>query len=894
VKRLLRTLVILGSIVAVCAAVLGAAWLVLTRRPAPDTSGRDIVSGIDASVEIVRDGSGVPHIYASSDRDLWFAQGYVHAQDRFWQMEFWRRIGAGRLSELFGETTLGTDQFIRTMGFPRIAAQEYERLSPEARAALDAYAAGVNAWIGDRRPGELALEFELLGLQGVDVQVAPWTPVNTLTWLKIMAYDLGGNFQDEIDRLELIRAVGLERTADFFPPYRGDEMPYVVTDSELERFLAETGLPAGSTPAGAVGSSGPLADAVANLPTRLVGGVDPGAPLALGRGGGVGSNNWVVSGDLTGDGRAILANDPHLSIQMPSIWYEVALHGPDIDVAGFSFAGVPGVVVGHNESIAWGVTNVNPDVQDLYIERVNPENVLQYEVNGEWRPMTVRYEEIDVRGRPEPVVMRVRETRNGPIVSDRGSLAGESGGAFTPPMGVADAARAAGGAPGPAAGAAAAGALTLTELSLRWTALEPNRTLEAVLALDRAQSFQEFRQAAALFEIPAQNLVYADVDGNIGYQLPGRIPVRHNHDGRLPVAGWVDDYQWDGYIPFDELPSVYNPPKGYIESANQPVVSGRYPYLVHLDTNHGYRARRIADLIESADGPITMDTVAEMQRDVYNLSADELIPFLVAAAEGVAEATADGEEWSPTAREVLAFVAETLNGWDRRMDVDSVGATVFAFVWQALLEEVFADEIPPDLWSKDRLLGDISRMQDAVARLMTDPHNPWWDNVNTPNSVETRDRILRLAMVAGWEAADAALGSRVSDWTWGTLHTATFRNRTLGESGIGIVERLFNRGPVSVAGGLQQVSSTDYALTEPFEVVHVSSMRMILAPGRWDAGRLVHTTGQSGHPYDPHYDDFIDLWRRGAYHAHNWSRAAVDAHAAETLTLVPAADESGG
>ncbi|HEC22225.1 MAG TPA: penicillin acylase family protein [Chloroflexi bacterium] len=842
-QKALRVTGIIVGVILVIALILGGVWLGISRRAYPRTRGTVELQGLTAPVEIYRDRYGVPHIYAQTAEDLFFAQGYVHAQDRYWQMEFWRRIGAGRLSEFFGEATLSSDIFLRTMGFARIAEQEYALADPETRRALEAYAAGVNAYTQSRRPAQLGLEFALLQWMGVEVEIEPWTPINTLTWAKVMAYDLGGNMEDEIRRVELIRAVGLDMAADLLPTYR-DDMPYIVPDEELD-YLS-----------GSARNAGDLLAHLDDVNTRLVGGFDPARSLALGRGEGIGSNNWVLSGDLTDTGAPILANDPHLGIQMPSIWYEIGLHcvekTPDcpFEVRGYSFAGAPGVIIGHNDRIAWGMTNVNPDVQDLYIERINPANPNQYEVNGEWVDMDLIPEEIIVQGEDEPYFLMVRYTRHGPIVTDMESMQDQAGFTIGPP-----------GFPE---------GLEFTALSLQWTALQPVETFRAILLLDKAQNYEDFREALQYFTVPSQNFVYADVEGNIGYQMPGQVPIRAGGDGSLPAPGWTDDYEWVDFIPYDDLPRAYNPTQGYIVTANNPVVSPEYPYLImnYGGFDHGYRARRIVEMIEEHPDGISLDDVATMQGDNLNLSALEILPYL------------EGLSFEDPA---LAEARDRLLAWDGQMHMDSPEAALYGYFWVALLSETFHDQLPEDLWP-----GGGSRTMVAVYWLLQEPDNPWWDDLRTPDVTETRDDILARALEKGYADGVEVLGERLDAWRWGDVHTATFANQTFGESGIGPIEAIFNRGPVAASGGTSIVNATSWSVDEPFLVNSVPSMRQIIDLGDLTNSRMMHTTGQSGHPGHRHYDDFIDPWRFIEYHPTLWDRAEVEASARELLTLRPA------
>ena len=722
-----RGFIIAGAVVILVGLIAACVVVWFFRSSFPRTRGTITAKSLEAPVEVLRDRFGVPHIRAASMHDMYFAQGYVAAQDRFWQMEFWRRIGSGRLSELFGKKTVGTDVFLRTAGFRRAAEQDYEAADLEEKNILQAYADGVNAYVADRKPRQLGLEFALLKLQGVPVKIEPWEPVNSLTWLKLMAMDLGANMRKELYTIDLIQSLGLARTQDFLSTYRYADMPVIVSDSELPSSLLRR-TAARLSPSVYPQPTDEQLAAIRGVSTRLAGGFDPATSLAFGTGAGIGSNDWVIGGSRTATGKPILANDPHLGIQMPSIWYEVDLSctateaqmgkpaGGPYHVRGFSFPGDPGVIVGHNDRIAWGVTNVNPDVEDLYIERINPENPNQYEVNGRWMEMKVHREEIKVFGQDDPVIVLARETRHGPIITDQEAFAGYKGFAINPhgefPMN-----------------------LELKALSLKWTAFMPNRTLHSVVLLDAARNFQEFRTALRYWDIPSQNFVYADVDGNIGYQMPGLVPIRKKGDGSVPSPGWTDDYEWTGFIPFDDLPYSYNPPKGYVATANNPVTTGRYKYFIGSDFDFGYRARRIVDMIENSSVKIAVADVQAMQGDVLNTFARELIPYLKALPL---------KSEAQTARDILA-------NWDDRMVPQSAGAAVFACFWQSLMEEVFKDKFSNSLWNPDTALENNSRQMNVISIMLKDPHHPFWDKPTTLDVQESRDDILALCSPEGGE-----------------------------------------------------------------------------------------------------------------------------------------------
>lgn len=818
--------------------LFSAAGILLVRRSFPQTEGEVRLHGLDGEVRIYRDRYGIPHIYASTPHDLFFAQGYVHAQDRFWQMDVWRHIGAGRLAEMFGKSQVKTDAFLRTMGWARLAEEELRRSSPEAIAIMTAYAEGVNAYLAERSGAALSLEYAILKLLNPHYHPEPWKPVHSLTWAKAMAWDLRGNIESEIERALLLKAFSPEQVADLYPPYPADH-PVIVEQFALSPLSHALPSRPVSSASGAEAALRNVADTLKHLEALL-------GPS----GRGIGSNSWVISGALTRSGKPILANDPHLGIQIPSIWYQMSLHCQPkqetcpYEVAGFSFAGVPGIVIGHNDRIAWGFTNNGPDVMDLYIERLNPEDPNQYEVNGAWVDFETVTEVIQVSG-GEPVVITVRRTRHGPVISEVYGLEkfGEQAGLELPEQFV---------------------------IALRWTALEPQYIFEAIWGFNKARNWEEFRRAARFFTVPAQNLVYADVDGNIAYQMPGQIPIRKNGNGMLPVPGWTDEYEWVGYIPFEELPFVLNPAEGYIVTANNQSVPRDYPYLITADWDYGFRAARIVEMLSTAPRPLGLEEVRQMQLDSTSLNARTLVPLLLALPMEGREAEAR---------------AYFLENWDYREEADSQAALFFERFWWNLIVQTFYDEPFPEGYFPEG--GD--RYYEVMRRLVEQPQSPWWDDRATPEVIEQRDDILRRAFRLTMQTGEEKYGKNFTRWpTWGEEHTATFRHRTLGQSGIRPIEALFNRGPFPTSGGESIVNATGWTLGTSFAVDWLPSMRMIVDLSDFNRSLTVHTTGQSGHAFHPHYVDLAPLWASGQYYPMLWDFASIATPEASLLILRPA------
>ncbi len=835
-------IVLLVTVLVLGIAGAGFGWWTV-QRSFPTTSGRIDVPGITAAVTVYRDDAGIPQLLAETDHDLFFAQGYVHAQDRFWEMDFRRHVTSGRVAELFGESQVATDAFIRTLDWRGLAEQEYALLDEASRAYYDAYAEGVNAYLDERGGAELSLEYAVLGLQNPGYAPEPWSPVDSIAWLKAMAWDLRSNLGDEMDRALLSTALPPEEVARLHPGYPWGAMPTIMEGMPAAPAAAEVA----PLPASGPGAATDDVDAERYAaPLTSLRALLDGMPELLGpEGGDLGSNSWVVSGALTESGMPLLANDPHLGPAMPSIWTQMGLHcvelGEDcaFDVAGFTFSGLPGVIIGHNERIAWGLTNLGPDVADLYLERVDGD---AYELDGVMVPLTLREETIEVAG-GDPVKITVRSTARGPIVTDIG----------TDFAAVAEGYPAASGAPDGA-----------YEVSLQWTALTPGTTAQAIFAINRARDWAGFRQAAALFDVPAQNLIYADVDGNIGYQSPGTIPIRKAGDGTVPLPGWTSANGWDGSVPFDAMPSVLNPERGYIVTANN-AVSTNGPMLTQ-DWDLGYRAVAIERVLQehvAAGTKLTAEDLSAMQLDTTDANAATLLPV-------IAELDLEGD---------AARGAALLDGWTGESDVDSAEAAYFAVFWRNLLNDMFGG-LPESTRPEG---GD--RWFSVVATLLGEPDATWW--TNEAEGIAGRDAMLAHALGAAWNEASDRMGGNSDTWRWGRLHTLTLTNQTFGESGIGPIEWLFNRGPYDLGGGSSIVNANGWDTRVGYAVDWVPSMRMIIDLGDFNASRWINLTGASGHAFDRHYADQTPLWQRGETLEWPFTITAVQDAARDTLHLRP-------
>jgi len=876
----------------------GAYWSISTVRASfPQTKGSITLDGLSGPVDVKRDGNGIPQIYASSDEDLFMAQGFVQAQDRFYEMDVRRHMTSGRLSEMFGKGQVKNDEFLRTLGWDRVAKKEYDTtLAASTKKYLQAYAKGVNAYLQGKDGKDISLEYAALGFTN-DYKPEKWTPVDSVSWLKAMAWDLRGNMQDEIDRALMTSRLGPKQIADLYPDYPYSRNQAIVTEGQYNQltktFEQGSGTSSGTSTSGTTGSSSSTAGSA--LQSQLSGlyNVLDDVPTAVGvNGQGIGSNSWVVAGKHTITGKPLLANDPHLSASLPAVWYQMGLHCRTVsskcqyDVTGYTFAGMPGVVIGHNGDIAWGMTNSGADVTDLYLEKLSGDGYLY---DGRTKPFTSREETIKVAGGTSKTIV-VRETNNGPLLSDRDDelvKVGKKAGVDTA-------------APDRGDGYG---------IALRWTALDPGTSMDAVFAMDRASNWTDFRAAARLFDVPSQNLVYADTKNNIGYTLPGRIPTRGKGDGSIPSPGWDPSYDWTGYIPQSALPYEYNPKRGYIVTANQAVIDkDKYPYTITTDWGYGTRSQRITDLIQSkidGGGKISTDDMRQMQLDNSSEIAKLLVPQLLKidiADKDVREAQ------------------KLLEGWDYTQDADSAAAAYFNSVWRNILKLAFGNKLPKELrvegqclWvdnadatgpvdenaKKVRECGERDADQaqpdggdrwfEVVRNLMDDEKNDWWKTPasGTRPAATDRDGLFKRAMIdARWELT-AKLGKDIDTWSWGRLHRLFLKNQTLGTDGPGIIQYVLNRGPWKLSGGEATVNATGWNAAGGYGVVWVPSMRMVVNLDDLDKSKWINLTGASGHAYSAHYTDQTGKWVKGELLPWSFSANAVDKSTSDTLVLKP-------
>jgi len=792
------------------------------RLPLPQVEGTVTIPGLTEPVEVIRDRWGVPHIYAADLRDLFFAQGYVQAQDRLWQMELNRRLAGGRLSEIFGRVTLDTDRFVRTIGIARAAEKDLARLSEESRSLLDAYRRGVNSWLG-ANTGKLPVEFTLLGFRP-----QPWELLDSLAWMKMQAWHLSENWSTEILNAALVGKVGPERAARLFGGYP-QENPVTLARQTVIR-AAERALES----------------------FRDLQGWFPAEALS-GR-----SNCWAVRGSRSVTGKALFAYDPHLGLTVPGLWHTCHLICPGFEVAGATFPGIPGIIVGHNRDITFGFTSAFSDVQDLYLERFNPGKPMECEYNGKWYKAELIEEEIPVKGERNPHRLKVILTRHGPVVGDLLRIKSEN---------------------------------KNLRFALRWGGQEGSDPLAALLAMDRAKNWVGFCAAMSQWDTPSQNALYADRKGNIGYTLVGRIPIRRRGIGLTPVPGWTDEHEWTDWIPWDEMPREYNPRRGYIVSANNQIVGREYPYTIGLGTSNGNRAARIEELIKARE-KLSLDDFARMQVDQHSRPARRFAVLLSSLAGGIIN-----QKGLLPVREQASAALGLLKGWQGELEPDSAAAAVYSvceyYAKRRLFEPWLGDFTEYYCGRGVQRMSLVSHYLEyshlVLLEVLEQDDGAW---LSTPEGQRrSREQVLAGALKDALSYLSRQGGKDPRRWSYGSFHKAWF-NHPIGRRRP--FNLIFDPKAVPLGGSSDTVwQCPPLRSLPPRRSSYSASWRHLVDFSDLDKALWIHSCGQSGHPASKHYKDLIPLWAAGSYAPLLWRRDRVEAEAEARLTLVPGAEIGG-
>ena len=773
-KRLSLVLVLLVLLAA------GGGWAFLASS-LPQTKGTLDLPGLEHPVTVVRDGLGVPTIKADSPHDLYLALGFVHAQDRLWQMDLQRRVAQGRLSQIFGADALGTDRFMRTLGLYRHAAAGVPFVSPEFKAVLDAYAQGVNDFIASGKA--LPIEFTLLGYRP-----DAWTPPDSLVVGKLFDLQLTGNYRQELLHAKLAQTLSADEIHELFPDYPKEGPVALGKLAALTRDL-------------------PLDALLAALP-------DVVGPKRA-------SNNWVVDGAHSVTGKPLLANDPHLDYAEPLIWYLARLEAPNLTQAGATVAGSPALILGHNDRIAWGYTTTGADVEDVFVEKIDPADPTHYLTPDGSAPFDSFQEQIPVKGQA-PESLTVRTTRHGPVISDL---------------------------PGNPLSQPEAGQLLALQTSFL---IDDDRSSEAQWRVGLARGWPSWVDALRLFTAPMQNMVYADRDGNIGFFAPGQIPIRKQGDGTVPVPGWSGEYDWDGWIPFEELPQAFNPPSGHIATANNKIVPDGYPYLLTHDWDGPYRVERIeAGLAETPRQSI--DSSAALQGDVVSLSAKHLLPLMLASNPADARAKS---------------AMDLLSHWDSKMVADRPEPLIFIAWLRALNKHLYQPALGPQFeryWAMRSL---------ATEGVLTQ-HQHWCGQGGC-------GAALQASLADALDELTAKYGTDMGAWRWGTAHPALFAHPIFHR--LPVLRQIFDRqAPADGSADTVDAGAFQFGNPDgPYTDIHGPALRAIYDLSDLDKSVFLTALGQSAHVLSPHYADFLPRWR-----AFDWLRLPHDP-TGETLTLVPA------
>ncbi len=769
----------------------------IAKRAVPDYNKEVLLEGLNNEVKVFRDSFAIPHIYAENEEDLYLTTGYVMAQDRLWQMDLLRRATQGRLSEIFGEDLADTDQLLRALKIPEKARMMLNDCSLEKRLAVEAFAEGVNQYI-EQNIKNLPPEFAILGYKP-----DKWEPEHSLNAVGYMAWDLaGGTYSIEILLFKIIQELGWEKAQGLIPDHSNNKA-LVYPGFKMDKSLLKTEV------------------SMLESDKKLD---ELGLKVFLG------SNNWAISGEKSQTGMPLMANDMHLGLSAPGIWYQIhqVIEGK-LNVTGLAMPGNPLVVAGHNHKIAWGMTNLYVDDIDLYLEKINPENPDEYWFMDEWKKMEVREELIHLKG-GDTLMRTNRFTHRGPVVS---------------------------------------GFKNMQEaISMKWIGYDYSNVYRSIYLLNRAENWDDFKDALKTFVDVSQNMVYADIEGNIGLYAAGGVPIRKGEE-YLIKPGQTDEFDWTGKVPFEELPHAYNPERGYVASANNKTVDNSYPYYIGSYFAPGYRYNRIVEMLQSKEKLSTEDFI-EMQSDQNSMLAKRFLPDVLKSLEN--------SELNGLENQGLTI----LKDWDDSYGIESSAALIFESLYHKMIRNLLEDDLGSDLFREYHTKGGLIR--NFMERFWDEKDSLWCDDIRTNNQIESFDEIVAKSYGQVINELNELYDSEVETWSWGEIHQFTMAH-PLGK--VKLLDRIFhlNRGPVPVGGSFHTVSPYSYPFSSPFKANHGASHRHIFNTKNWDKSITIIPTGESGIPASEHYLDQFDMYLNNKYHADPFTRDEVEKHARYTTSF---------
>lgn len=787
-----------GSIFIIAVVIFIISYIILNKS-LPEYDGKVKLSGLISEVNIYRDSFAIPLISASNDEDLAFALGYVHAQERLFQMDLARRAGEGKLSEVFGSKTIPFDKMFRTLGLYKIVEATYPKLNPLSKKILAAYSKGVNSFIENSK-GKYPIEFDVLGYDPY-----PWKPEHSLLIAKLMAWELNISWWSDIAFSNLIQKVGVDKAKELLPDYP-ENAPTIIPRE--------------------ISSYAHIGNELINLDRQF-------REFMGTTGTHIGSNNWVINGNISKSNKPIIANDPHLGFTLPGKWYFTVLRSNDWNAEGFTIPGLPAIVIGKNENIAWAMTNVMADDSDFYVEKIDSSGQ-KYFVNNQLRDIVSNSDSFAVKD-SSYYKFTIRKTHRGPIISDVHAfniLYPEGDGRVS------------------------------STISMRWTAFEFSDEMYAAISLNKAKNWNDFKEALRYFTAPGQNFIYADKSGNIGYVCAARLPLRSNSSPTLIYDGSTDVNDWKGFVPYDEMPKFFNPTQNFIATANNKTVSN-FRYHISNVWEPPSRIVRITELLRSKKFHSKED-FKNYQMDFFSPYAKEIVPYILNAFNGVKVNDRN-----------LKTALELLDNWDFEMAASSQVPTIYLYFYHRLIKNIFEDELGEDLLKEYVFLANIPYR--IISKYLKENSSSFFDDINT-NKVETRDDIVRKSLVDALTDLEEKFGADISIWQWGKIHKVRFKHIFSGASAI--LDNLINIGPFEIGGDGTTVFNTEYSFneiyererdlkkphrSEPYQNILGPSMRYIYDFGDPEYFYMILPTGQAGHFLNPHYKDMTKKWLKGEY-----------------------------